>query len=208
MPKSDPNETGQEQSPEAGLWKSVFSYYYRLMMQCRISLALLAILWSTPTPVASADAPRPFDVFHRACLAQGPDFAAMSTFAVAQRWEQVALEDFKRLAPLEDPESASGWLPSDLAIPGKVVIGVTRARLDGRPVETCTVAFTSVPIEAFLKAFFDRTDAEKLSEERHETWTSRLYVLVSGDRKQFVKLRYAPSPNGSGPMAASSIAEE
>jgi hypothetical protein len=127
---------------------------------------------------------------------------------VAQRWEQVALEDFKRLAPLEDPESASGWLPSDLAIPGKVVIGVTRARLDGRPVETCTVAFTSVPIEAFLKAFFDRTDAEKLSEERDETWTSRLYVLVSGDRKQFVKLRYAPSPNGSGPMAASSIAEE
>jgi hypothetical protein len=98
-------------------------------------------------------------------------------------------------------------MATDRALPEPVVIGVTKARRDGRPVETCTVAFTKVPIEPFLKAFSDGTNAEKLSEESEGTWTSRLYMLIAGDRKQFVKLKYARSPDGNGPMAASSIAE-
>jgi hypothetical protein len=177
------------------------------MMRWRYLMAFLAALSPSSTAPAAGQVSEAIEVFHRNCLAQGSSFDAIASVAAAEGWDPMPERDFERLAPLEHVDSSSGWLATDRALPEPVVIGVTKARRDGRPVETCTVAFTKVPIEAFLKAFSDRTRAEKLSEESKGTWTSRLYMLIAGDRKQFVKLKYARSPDGNGPMAASSIAE-
>jgi hypothetical protein len=178
-----------------------------LTMRCRYLIVFLATSLPNSTALAAGDVAKAVDVFHRTCLAQGSSFDAIASIAAAEGWEPLPKGNFERLAPLEHLDSSSGWLATDPTLPEPVVIGVTKARRDGRPVETCTVAFTSVPIEPFLKAFSDRTNAEKLSEEPEGTWTSRLYILIAGDRKQFVKLEYARSPDGNGPMAASSIAE-
>lgn len=176
-------------------------------MRCGYLIAFLATFSPSSTALATADVAKAVDIFHRTCLAQGSSFDAIASIAAAKGWKPVPEGNFERLAPLEHFDSSSAWLATDRTLPEPVVIGVTKARRDGRPVETCTVAFTSVPIEAFLKAFSDRTNAEKLSEEPEGTWTSSLYILIAGDRKQFVKLKYARSPDGNGPIAASSIAE-
>ncbi|MDK1494799.1 hypothetical protein QN219_33395 [Sinorhizobium sp. 7-81] len=176
-------------------------------MRCRFLMAFLAAVSPSAIALAAGDGSEAVEVFQRTCLAQGSSFDAIASAAAAEGWKPLSEGDFERLAPLEHLDSSSRWMATDRALPEPVVIGVTKARRDGRPVETCTVAFTKVPIEAFLKAFSDRTSAEKLSEEPEGTWTSRLYVLIAGDRKQFVKLKYARSPDGNGPMAASSIAE-
>lgn len=176
-------------------------------MRCRYLIAFLAAVSPSVIALAAGDGSGAVEVFRRTCLAQGSSFDAIASAAAAKGWKPLPGGDFERLAPLEDVDFSSGWMATDRALPEPVVIGVTKARRDGRPVETCTVAFTKVPIEPFLKAFSDSTDAEKLSEESEGTWTSRLYMLVAGDRKQFVKLKYARSPDGNGPMAASSIAE-
>ncbi len=85
-------------------------------------------------------------MFQRTCLAQGSSFDAIASAAAAEGWKAWPEGDFERLAPLEHLDSSSGWMATDRALPEPVVIGVTRARRDGRRVETCTVAFTKVPI--------------------------------------------------------------
>ncbi|PDT49064.1 hypothetical protein ATY30_03355 [Sinorhizobium americanum] len=178
-----------------------------LMMRWRYLIAFLAAVSPSSIALPAGDVSEAVEVFQRTCLAQSSSFDAIASAAAAEGWKPLPEGDFERLAPLEHLDSSSGWIATDRALPEPVVIGVTKARRDGRPVETCTVAFMKVPIEPFLNEFSDSTNAEKLSEEPEGTWTSRLYMLIAGDRKQFVKLKYARSPDGSGPMAASSIAE-
>jgi len=176
-------------------------------MRCRYLIAFLAAVSPSVIALAAGDGSEAVEVFRRTCLAQGSSFDAIASVAAAEGWKPLPRGDFERLAPLEHVDFSSAWMATDRALPEPVLIGVTKARRDERPVETCTVAFTKLPIEPFLKAFSDSTDAEKLSEESEGTWTSRLYMLIAEDRKQFVKLKYARSPDGNGPMAASSIAE-
>lgn len=83
-----------------------------------------------------------------------------------------------------------------------------KSKLDGKAVQTCTVAMTDVDHETFLKSYFSRTDAEKIDEKRDGLQISRLYILIAGGREQFVNLKFPASPSADGLMVASSIADD
>ncbi|NGO55064.1 hypothetical protein [Allomesorhizobium camelthorni] len=91
-------------------------------------------------------------------------------------------------------------------MPKGAVVGVTKARLDGKAVQTCTITMIDLDHESFLKSFFTRTDAEKIDEKRDEMQISRVYILIAGGREQFVNLKFPASPGGEGLVVASSIA--
>lgn len=91
-------------------------------------------------------------------------------------------------------------------LPAGTIIGASKAQLNGKPVQTCTVAFPDVDHESFRKSFFDRTDAERIAEDRDMKQTSHLYILIAGGRRQLVRLVVLPSsPPGNPVVVASSI---
>ena len=61
---------------------------------------------------------------------------------------------------------------------------VTKAVMNGKPVQTCTLALPDVDHESLTKSFFARTDAEKIAEERDATRVWRLYILIAGGRER------------------------
>ena len=79
-------------------------------------------------------------------------------------------------------------------LPAGTIVGATTAELDGKPVQTCTMAFPDIDQEVFRKGFFTRTDAEKIAEERTTTQVSRLYILIAGGREKIVRLAVPISP--------------
>ncbi|RWE54696.1 hypothetical protein [Mesorhizobium sp.] len=65
-------------------------------------------------------------------------------------------------------------------MPKGTIVGVTKAKLDGKAVQTCTVAMTDVDHETFLKSFFSRTDAEKIDEKTR--WVTDIQALHTDRR--------------------------
>ncbi|TIS53314.1 hypothetical protein [Mesorhizobium sp.] len=61
---------------------------------------------------------------------------------------------------------------------------------------------------AFEKRFFERTDAEKIGEERNGAQVSSVYILIAGNRKQLVHLMSASSTDTQSMFIASSIAAD
>jgi hypothetical protein len=176
-------------------------------MSTCLKLALLAAIWPTSAQ-AAVDVEPLLDVFEHVCLSPSANFDELTASAEALGWPSVTAGNIARLAPLENTQEVKGWWASTETVGDKVIVGATKARLDGTPVETCTVAAANIAIDKFLKEFFVRTDAEKISEEQDDNWTSRLYIVFAGGRKQFVKLKFSTSSDGSGPIAASSIVEK
>jgi hypothetical protein len=153
---------------------------------------------------AGVDVERAVESFHSTCLAQGPDFDRTTAAAAGLGWTSMAEGAFAKLAPLDTAQAMKGWRAKGNAMPAGTIVGVTKATLNGKPVQTCTVAMGDV--ESFLKSFFTHTDAEKISEERSAPQVSRLYILIAGDREQFVRLVFPAATEGEGMIVASSIA--
>ena len=119
----------------------------------------------TSSAHAGVDVERALEAFHSTCLAHGPDFDRTAEAAGRLGWTPVAYGAFSDLSPIANVNDAKTWTTAaDGTMAMGAVVGVTKARLDGKPVETCTVVMLDVDHEAFLKSFFTRTDAEKIDE--------------------------------------------
>ncbi|RWQ87115.1 MAG: hypothetical protein EOS85_06710 [Mesorhizobium sp.] len=166
----------------------------------------LAAAWLA-SPFAHADGvDRALDAFHETCLAHGPDFERTETLAKTHGW--TPLSDGAALAPVDAMKAFRGWQVAGEDLPAGTMVAVTRATIDGRSVQTCSVKLFDVNRAEFEKRFFDRTDAEKIGEERKGGQVSRLFILVAGNRKQLVHLT---SPAGRGTpdaIIASSIVDD
>ena len=178
-------------------------------MSSRLLLTLLATLCPASSLHAGVDVERALEAFHTTCLAHGPDFDRTAAAAERLGWTPVAYGAYSDLSPLGNVHDAKSWVTAaDDNMPKGAIIEVTKASLDGKAVQTCTVAVTGVDCQAFLKAFFTQTDAEKIEEKRDGLQTSRLYILFVGGREQLVNLKYPTSPAAEGLMVASSIRDD
>ncbi|MBP1886503.1 hypothetical protein [Sinorhizobium mexicanum] len=151
---------------------------------------------------------RAVEEFHHICLAEGPDFLRMSQDAYGRDWELLAEVAFDDLAPIANPDMVRVWLTTkpDGGLPAGTIIAFTEASLDGKPVHTCTLALPHIDPGEFQKAFFTRTDAEKISEERSSAEVNRLYILMVSGRQQFVRMVLPTSSTSGKPLiVASSI---
>jgi hypothetical protein len=178
-------------------------------MSSRFVLMLLAALCPASSLHAGVDVELALEAFHTTCLAHGPDFDRTAAAAERLGWTPVAYGAYSDLSPLGNVHDAKSWVTAaDDNMPKGAIIEVTKASLDGKAVQTCTVAVTGVDCQAFLKAFLIRTDAEKIEEKRDGLQTSRLYILLVGGREQLVNLKYPTSPAAEGLMVASSITDD
>lgn len=160
-------------------------------MRRRTTVLGAIFLALTPFPTQSAsDSARAVEEFHHICLAEGASFMRLSQDAYARAWELLAEVAFDELAPIANPDRVRVWLTTeaDGGLPAGTIIGYTTAKLSGKPVQTCTLALPEVDPDEFQKAFFTRTDAEKISEERNPAEINRLYILFVSGRQQFVRL--------------------
>jgi hypothetical protein len=178
-------------------------------MSPRFLLTLLATLRPASSLHAGVDVDFALEAFHTTCLAYGPDFDRTAAAAGRLGWTPVAYGAFSDLSYVANVSDAKSWTTAaDDTMPKGAVVEVTKARLDGKAVQTCTVAMTDVDHELFLKSFFTRTDAEKIDEKRDAVQISRVYILIAGGREQFVNLKFPTSPTAEGLMVASSIADD
>lgn len=176
----------------------------------RTVLAGMTAFSLTPLPAQPAEnAGQAVEQFYRLCLAEGPNFDRLILTADDRDWEPIAEPAFSKMAPVANPTSVRVWLvdkEEEEGLAAGAIIGASRAQMNGKPVQTCTVAFPDIDHEAFRKSFFDRTDAEKIAEDRDAAQTSRLYIFSGGGREQFVRLMNLPSASPGNPaVVASSI---
>jgi hypothetical protein len=178
-------------------------------MSPRFLLTLFVALCPASPVYAGVDVERALEAFHSTCLSHGPDFDRTVEAARGRGWTPVSGDPLATLAPVKNVEAAKAWTTAaDDTMPRGAVVGMTRARLDGRAVQTCTAAMTDADHELFLKSFFTRTDAEKIDEKRDAVQISRVYILIAGGREQFVSLKFPASPTAEGSIVASSIADD
>ncbi|MER8499350.1 hypothetical protein [Mesorhizobium sp. M1142] len=173
------------------------------MSKAFFSLTLAAACLASPLALADG-VDRALDAFHWTCLAQGPDFERTIALAKTRGW--TPLSDGADLAPIEDMKVFRGWQATGADLPAGTMIAVTRATMDGRTVQTCSVKLLDVDRAEFEKRFFVRTDAEKIAEKRKGSVISRLFILIVGNRRQLVHLTSA-GVQGSA-IIASSIVDE
>ncbi|MER8505330.1 hypothetical protein NKH91_04240 [Mesorhizobium sp. M0894] len=165
-----------------------------------------AAMWLT-SPLAHADkVDLALEAFHGICLAHGPDFER--TAAVAKKRGWTPLSGDAALAPVDDVKAFQGWVAAGDDLPAKTMIAVTKATLNGRAVQTCSIRLFDVDRAAFEERFFARTDAEKIGEDRNGAHVSKLYILIAGNRKQLVHLTSPRSRIKSSMIIASSIADD
>ncbi|WP_193604243.1 hypothetical protein [Sinorhizobium medicae] len=165
------------------------------------------LLTSAPLTAQSAsDSEQAVGEFHQICLAEGPNFLRMTQNAYDRDWELLAEVAFEELVPIADPDSVRVWLTPkvDGGLPAGTIIGFTTASVGGKPVHTCTLALPDVNPDEFQKAFFARTDAEKIAEERSSVQVSRLYILFVSGRQQFVRLVLPVSTSPGKPLVVAS----
>ncbi|TIL85438.1 MAG: hypothetical protein E5Y73_29430 [Mesorhizobium sp.] len=178
-------------------------------MSPRFLLTLSMALCPASPVYAGVDVERALEAFHSTCLAHGPDFDRTAVAAGGRGWTPVAFGAFSDLSPIANVNDAKTWTTvADDTMPKGAIVQVTKATLDGKAVQTCTVAMTDVDHETFLKSFFTRTDAEKIDEKRDGLQISRLYILIAGGRRQIVNLKFPTSPTAEGSIVASSIADD
>lgn len=178
------------------------------MSPCFLMTLFVALCRASPV-YAGVDVKRALEAFHSTCLAHGPDFDRTTEAAGRLGWTPVAFGAFSDLSPIANVNDAKTWTTAaDDTMPKGTIVEVTKGRLNGKAVQTCTVAMTDIDHEAFLKGFFTRTDAEKINENRDGTQISRLYILIAGGREQFVNLKFPASQTAEGSIVASSIADD
>lgn len=166
----------------------------------------LAAVWLA-SPLAHADTvDRALNAFHETCLAHGPDFERTETLAKTRGWKP--LSDGEALAPVDAMKAFRGWQVAGKDLPAGTMVAVTRATMDGRSVQTCSVKLFDVDRAEFEKRFFDRTDAEKIGEERKGRQVSRLFILIAGNRKQLVHLTSPAARGEPDAIIASSIVDD
>ncbi|MER9953070.1 hypothetical protein [Mesorhizobium sp. M0047] len=101
------------------------------------------------------------EAFHGICLA--PDFERIAAVARTRGW--TPLSGDATLAPVDDVDAFEGWAVTGDDLPAGTMIVVTKATLNGKAVQTCSIRLFDVDRAAFQERFFARTDAEKIGED-------------------------------------------
>ncbi|MER9210474.1 hypothetical protein NKI54_00135 [Mesorhizobium sp. M0663] len=158
------------------------------------------------TPVYADKVDLGLEAFHQNCLAHGPDFER--TVAVAKTRGWTPLSGDAALAPVDDVNAFQGWAVTGNDLPAGTIIAVTKANLNGKAVQTCSIRLFDVDRATFEQRFFARTDAEKISEDRNGDQVTKLYILVAGNRKQLVHLTSPVDTERTNSIIASSIADD
>ncbi|MER8972688.1 hypothetical protein [Mesorhizobium sp. M0800] len=158
------------------------------------------------TPVYADNVDLGLEAFHETCLAHGPDFERTAAVAKARGW--TPLSGDAALAPVDDVDAFQGWAVTGNDLPAGTMIAVTKATLNGKAVQTCSIRLFDVDRATFEQRFFARTDAEKISEDRNGDQVSKLYILIAGNRKQLVHLTSPVDTGRSNTIIASSIADD
>jgi hypothetical protein len=105
-----------------------------------------------------------WESLHSICVADGPDFERIVASAKELGWTPLSGDAFADLAPVGPVNAFQAWKATGAAMPAKTMVGVTKATLNGKAVQTCSVTLFDVDRAAFEKRFFDKTDAEKIEE--------------------------------------------
>ncbi|MER9304685.1 hypothetical protein NKJ06_05675 [Mesorhizobium sp. M0293] len=175
------------------------------MSRVLVAFALAGVCL-TSTPVYADNVDLGLETFHQTCLAHGPDFER--TVAVAKTRGWTPLSGDAALAPVDDVEAFQGWAVTGNDLPAGTIIAVTKATLNGKAMQTCSIRLFDVDRATFEQRFFARTDAEKISEDRNGDQVSKLYILIAGNRKQLVHLTSPVDTERANSIIASSIADD
>ena len=171
-------------------------------------VASLAV--TTSATADDADALRALEAFYGTCLANGPSFDRTKAAATLLKWKPLPPEALTMLAPQQAPDRFEGWLVTSDGFPKKTIVGVTKGRLDGRPILTCTVAIAGVNGKDVERLFLGRLAPRKVGELSDGMQESRVYKLTTGvqDAEQTVSVLLAAPTNAEPIVILSSVMDD
>ena len=164
----------------------------------------------TPAIADDADAPRTLEAFYGTCLANGPSFERTKAAATLFKWKPLPPEALTMLAPQQTPDQFEGWIVTGEGYPRKTMVGVTKGRLDGRPVLTCTMAVAGVNGRDVEKLFLERLAPRKVGELKDGMQEFRVYKLTTGtqDAEQTVSVTLATPSNAEPVVILGSVMDD
>jgi hypothetical protein len=80
-------------------------------------------------------------------------------------------------APQDKPEAIKGWLASGVGYPLKTMVTVTKAKVNGKSVQTCTFAVGDVDGREFQTALLSRLKTESLGDSNDGMQEMHSYLV-------------------------------
>jgi hypothetical protein len=123
------------------------------------------------------------------------------------KWKPLPPEALTMLAPPQTPDRFEGWLVNGEGYPKNTIVAVTKGRLDGRPVLTCTMAVVGVNGRDVERLFLDRLAPRKTGEQSSGMQEIRSYRLTTGvqEAEQLVAVSVAAPINAEPVVIISSM---
>lgn len=103
------------------------------------ALGLLVACLASP-PASADDAEIAVEFFHTTCLKPGPDFEGIADQAERLNWTPLSGDFVSELAPIKEVLAFQAWLVKLDDTGTETMVGVSKAKLDGRAVHICTIA--------------------------------------------------------------------
>lgn len=177
----------------------------------RRTLTAVALLAATTSAIADdAEVAKTLEAFYGTCLANGPSFERTKAAATLFKWKPLPTEALTMLAPQQAPDQFEGWLVTGEGYPNKTMVGVTKGRLDGRPVLTCTMAVAGINGRDVERLFLKRLAARKVGELNDGMQEFRVYKLTTGtlDAEQTVSVTIAAPSNAEPIVILGSVIDD
>ncbi|WFU62691.1 hypothetical protein [Bradyrhizobium brasilense] len=177
----------------------------------RFILAVVGSTASTTIVAASeADALKALEAFYGTCLGNGPSYDRTKAAATLFKWKPLPPEALTMFAPQQAPDQFEGWLVTTDGYPKKTFVGVTKGRLDGRPILTCTVAIVGVDGKDVERLFVKRLAPRKVGEVNDGMQEFRVYKLTAGvqDAEQTVSVSLATPSDAEPIIVLSSMVDD
>jgi hypothetical protein len=120
------------------------------------SIAATAISLCLAYPSYAEEVQKSLNAFYSICLVDGPSFERTEASASVMGWKPLSTDALTMFAPREKVDSYKGWGVTSPLYPPKTMVAVTKGRLEGKPVQTCTLAIGDVDGNAFQQALTSR----------------------------------------------------
>jgi hypothetical protein len=140
----------------------------------------LAASYAPAVALAQDDTTAAVEAFYGACVAQGPDFDRTVAASKLFGWKALPAEMKTIVGPAGPTEAFEGWLAVGNPFPPKTVVGISKARDNGKPVHVCTLAFMDADGAAVERQFLSRMKPKKVGEESDGMQAFRVYTLTAG----------------------------
>jgi hypothetical protein len=171
---------------------------------------MMAGLLAATVPATANDALKTLEAFYDTCLAQGPSFERTKATATLFKWKPLPPEALTMFAPPQTPDHFQGWLAKSEGYPKNTIVTVTKGRLDGRPVLTCTMAVAGVNSKDVERLFLERLAPRKTGEQINGMQEIRTYRLTTGvqEAEQLVIVSGATPVNAEPVAIISSMIDD